>query len=281
MLVMVVREGFSASASHSMKRRSGCGNGSGSRSSERTTLKIAVFAPMPNASVITATAAKPGLARSMRTLWRMSRHRLPGNPRMPLAGVATMFAGSRAGACSSCARAAASASSSGFPAARATRHVSSTCCASSSTAWSDGAGLPLKWSRTNACQSRMAQPRDADEGADEGVPAGAAFREGAPACRRDAVVAPAALSGALDPAALDQLPPFHPVEQGIERRGVEGQDTVRALLDQLRDFVPVPGPLLQQREDEHFSAALLERGVRWACSSHMYVSYISWDGPTR
>ncbi len=35
-----------------------------------TTLKIAVLAPMPSASVITATAAKPGLLRSWRRLKR-------------------------------------------------------------------------------------------------------------------------------------------------------------------------------------------------------------------
>jgi hypothetical protein len=40
--------------------------GSGFRSTAWTTLKIAVFTPMPSASVITATVVKPGLLASMR-----------------------------------------------------------------------------------------------------------------------------------------------------------------------------------------------------------------------
>jgi hypothetical protein len=41
-------------------RRSGSGYGSGLKSTEFTTEKIAVFAPMPSASASTATAVKPG-----------------------------------------------------------------------------------------------------------------------------------------------------------------------------------------------------------------------------
>ena len=41
-------------------RRSGAWYGNGRRSTALTMLKIAVFAPMPSASVSTATAVKPG-----------------------------------------------------------------------------------------------------------------------------------------------------------------------------------------------------------------------------
>ena len=45
---------------------SGFGCGRGLRSMACTTEKMAVFAPMPRASVPIATAAKPGLRRSIR-----------------------------------------------------------------------------------------------------------------------------------------------------------------------------------------------------------------------
>ena len=50
-----------------MTSRDGSANGSGRRRMPRTTLKIAVFAPMPIASVNAATSVKPGERRSVRT----------------------------------------------------------------------------------------------------------------------------------------------------------------------------------------------------------------------
>ena len=50
---------------------SGSSNGSGFSSTPRMTLKIAVFAPMPSASVSTATDVKSG-ARSSRRVTRLS-----------------------------------------------------------------------------------------------------------------------------------------------------------------------------------------------------------------
>src|SRR6266540_3381616 len=51
--------------------RPGSLNGGGRSSTALTTLKIAVFAPMPSASVSTATAVKPGFFSS----WRMANLR--------------------------------------------------------------------------------------------------------------------------------------------------------------------------------------------------------------
>jgi hypothetical protein len=94
------------------------------------------------------------------------------------------------------------------------------------------------------------------------------------ASTRRPVAAPA-LTGAFDPAARDQPPRLHPVQQRIQRGGVEREHTARALLDQLRDLVAVPGAFLQQRQHQHLSAALLERRVGLTCACHMYDSYIS------
>ena len=53
--------------------RSGSGYPSGRRMTPFTIEKIAVLAPMPSASVSTATVVKPGLRRSMRSPCRTSR----------------------------------------------------------------------------------------------------------------------------------------------------------------------------------------------------------------
>ena len=47
-------------------KRSGCAYGNGRMSTLSTTVNIAVFAPMPNASVSTASAANPGELRNIR-----------------------------------------------------------------------------------------------------------------------------------------------------------------------------------------------------------------------
>lgn len=48
-------------------RRDGSAYGSGRSMTAFTTLKIAVLAPMPSASVMSAVIAKPGLFRRVRT----------------------------------------------------------------------------------------------------------------------------------------------------------------------------------------------------------------------
>jgi hypothetical protein len=53
-------------------RRPASRYGSGSMSSALTTLKIAVFAPMPSASEAIAASATPGAARNERIAYRTS-----------------------------------------------------------------------------------------------------------------------------------------------------------------------------------------------------------------
>ena len=58
--------------SNRMTRRSLCGNGNGCSTTALTTLKMAVVAPMPSASVSRATAVKLGCCRSNRSAYRRS-----------------------------------------------------------------------------------------------------------------------------------------------------------------------------------------------------------------
>src|SRR2546427_7802329 len=76
------------SSVHNMASRSGSLNGNGRSSTALTTLKMAVFAPMPSASVSTATAVKPGFFSNCRManfrsfitqcLHRIDSRRAPG-----------------------------------------------------------------------------------------------------------------------------------------------------------------------------------------------------------
>src|SRR6185369_8045048 len=79
---------------------------------------------------------------------------------------------------------------------------------------------------------------------------------------RQLVVTAAALTGLLDPSALDPSALLEPVQQRIKRRDVESKHAVRASLDQLADFVAVPGPDFNQRQDQQLSAALLQLAVK-------------------
>ena len=55
-----------------MTSRSGSGNGTGFSSTELTTEKIAVFAPIPSARAATAAKLKPGLCQTIRSEWLRS-----------------------------------------------------------------------------------------------------------------------------------------------------------------------------------------------------------------
>src|SRR5713226_4019340 len=51
------------------------GNGSGFNKTAFTTLKIAVFAPIPSVSTASAESVKPGFLRSTRTAWTSDRRK--------------------------------------------------------------------------------------------------------------------------------------------------------------------------------------------------------------
>src|SRR5262245_7114511 len=74
-------------------------------------------------------------------------------------------------------------------------------------------------------------------------------------CGGKPIVTSTALARFLDPSALDPPTSFEPVQQRVERRYVKLQNAVRALLDQLRDFVAVPRTFFDEREDQHLGAA--------------------------
>src|SRR5918911_3394431 len=107
-------------------------------------------------------------------------------------------------------------------------------------------------------QSGMFDPRDAVARLDELPPGAALRRQDFPARGSQAVIAAAALSGALHPAPLNPAAPLQAVQERVERGDVEPQRPPRTLLDQAADVVAVPRPLLDQREDQQLGTPLLQ-----------------------
>jgi hypothetical protein len=69
-----------------LTRRSGSANGSGRSATPLITLKIALVAPMPTASVRTATIVNPGAFRNWRIPYRISVSTWASIVRAPLFG---------------------------------------------------------------------------------------------------------------------------------------------------------------------------------------------------
>src|SRR5262245_59662208 len=76
--------------------------------------------------------------------------------------------------------------------------------------------------------------------------------------RRQPVVAAAALTRPLDPAALDPAALLEAIQQRIQRRDAELQHTARARFDQLAEVVAVARLILDERQDEQLGASLLQ-----------------------
>src|SRR5262245_53426170 len=95
---------------------------------------------------------------------------------------------------------------------------------------------------------------------------------------RQLVIAPPPLPGLLHPLPLDPAALLQPVEQRIERGDVETQRALRTGLDQLGNLVAVPGPGLNEREDQQLGAALLQFAVEYSgvyiCHSHILCRLI-------
>lgn len=110
------------------------------------------------------------------------------------------------------------------------------------------------------------------QGLEEGAPDAALLGKHASPGGRETVVPAAPLARLFQPAADDEPAFLEAVERRVERRNVERQGSGRALLDELAQFVAVPGPLLHERQDEQFGASLL--GFTIKHGTYIYVSSI-------
>ena len=141
------------------------------------------------------------------------------------------------------------------------------CCASSSTisgsrAMVSGGRCSRTWRlKSMPCHPIGSMPRDALQRRQQLVPAGALLGEHLPAGRRQLVVAAAALPGLLEPPAIDPAAALHAIEHRIERSDVKPQHAAGPVVDQLGDFVAVPLPFLEDRQDHQVGAAALQLSV--------------------
>src|SRR3954468_15388766 len=115
-----------------------------------------------------------------------------------------------------------------------------------------------RWSRTYRSQSRTGGPHDCFDGPDERLPGLPLLAQDAAPLRREPVEASAPLTRFLNPAALDPAAVLEAEQRGVERWEGKRQLPARAGLDQLADLVSVARTSLEQRQDEHFAAALFQ-----------------------
>src|SRR5688572_25391360 len=168
------------------------------------------------------------------------------------------------------------ASSSGAP--RSTRVVyrDSSSAASSSTISSkrsSGTSRRDRCWRTCVTKSRILEPRRALDSGHEHAPRLALLRQLLAPGRRELVETPSPLAGTLDPPAGNAALRFEAIEDRIQRRDIEHDRAVRALLDARGDVVAMPRLILELGEDEQFRSALLE-GVFVGGCAHISYSYI-------
>ena len=122
----------------------------------------------------------------------------------------------------------------------------------------------------------LGAPESADpiEGDEELLPDGSLSGQPLAACGGEPVVPPAPLSSALHPSPLDEAAVFEAVERWVEGGGVEGDRAARSLFDQAADVVAVTLALVEERQDQDFSAATLELALEER-RAHMWRDYIS------
>src|SRR5215510_3046028 len=109
--------------------------------------------------------------------------------------------------------------------------------------------------------SGMFGPGDAIDCRHKGFPGTALCRQDLLTFPCQAVITAPPLAGFLHPTAFDPAAFFQPVEERVERSYIEFQHAVRPRLDQLADFITMTLASLQKREDQQFSAALLQLAV--------------------
>src|SRR6185295_10955172 len=128
--------------------------------------------------------------------------------------------------------------------------------------WREAVRSPtVSRTRANSCQSRIADAHHVVDGGDVGLPRRALLRQHAPALTREPVETALALARLLDPTALEPPAVLEPEQRRVQRGQREGQPPARPGLDELADLVAVPGSGLDERQDQHLDAALLEFGT--------------------
>src|SRR5262249_47027426 len=135
------------------------------------------------------------------------------------------------------------------------------CCASSSMTSASRSGespRPESFAEISDRQSRMLTSRDAAHRSDEALPGGSLIGEHSAALRRQPIEPSPAFAGAFDPPTLNPAAPFQAIQQRVQRGDLEANSALGSLFDELAELIAVPGPVLDQREDEQLGASLLQ-----------------------
>src|SRR3954465_5940421 len=128
-------------------------------------------------------------------------------------------------------------------------------------------------------QSGILDSCELSDGAHEVHPLASMAAQEALARRHDPVIAPPPLRRFFYPSPFDEAVVLQTVEQGIQRRGVHAQETIRSLLEELAQLIPVARLRLEQGEDEERGRALLElvreHGAQCVCPPYIAVPAVA------
>src|SRR2546422_64782 len=241
---------------------------------------MAVVAPMPSASVSTATAANPGCFQNTRPTYagfcmRPVSRGPEGAPGVTGSGACSCRSGAmyRASASPSLNSASARrvASSDDAPPLINSRHRSSRCCDSSSTISLSRVGESRSDNnrvRTSLVQrveeSGMFASGHSPHGLHERRPGLLLLCQHAFPISRQLVEAAAPLVWLFDPGTLDPSALLEAVEQGIEGIDVECELTAGPRVDQLPEIIAVARPSLEDGEDQQLRRSSLQLAVKRA-----------------
>src|ERR1017187_7351794 len=121
----------------------------------------------------------------------------------------------------------------------------------------------------------MAEPGKAVEDSHELAPGAAVAGKCPSACRCKTVKPSTPLARLLHPAAFHQELPLQAIQERVERRHVKLQLVLRLGFDQLGELVSMSGAPFEQRQDDHFGAALLQvAGPGYQHSPYLWIIHI-------
>ena len=119
----------------------------------------------------------------------------------------------------------------------------------------------------------MLSPRDAIDRVDELQPGAALYLQRLLSLRGETVITAPSLPSLFHPMAFNEPAFFQAIEQRIEGSHIEFEGAFRAILNQLAELVPVPGPVLDQGQDKQLGTALLQLPIE-DCRCNMCHCYI-------
>src|SRR6516162_141284 len=134
---------------------------------------------------------------------------------------------------------------------------------------------PARCFLISSSHSGMLHPGDSAHGSGKLLPLPTLQLEDSLSFRGQPVIPASSLIRFLHPPPLDPTSFFQPVEQRVERGHVKMERASRAHFDELADFVPMSGLVLEEGQNQELRAPLLPGLLHFGphiCASHIWYA---------